>query len=39
MTQQLLTAEKDFWQKMDFFHMWFSDIANYITLPLYEMEV
>ena len=37
MTQQLLTAEKDFWSHMDFFSMWFKDIANQLALPMWEV--
>ena len=37
MTQQLLSAEKDFWVHMDFFSMWFKDIANQLALPLWEV--
>lgn len=37
MTQQLLTAEKDFWEHMDFFSMWFKDIANQLSLPMWEV--
>lgn len=37
MTQQLLSAEKDFWQHMDFFSMWFKDIANQLALPMWEV--
>lgn len=37
MTQQLLSAEKDFWQHMDFFSMWFKDIANQLSLPMWEV--
>lgn len=38
MTQQLLTAEKDFWTKMNFFQMYFDDIANEISYPIYEED-
>lgn len=37
MTQQLLSAEKDFWEHMDFFSMWFKDIANQLALPMWEV--
>lgn len=37
MTQQLLSAEKDFWSHMDFFSMWFKDIANQLALPMWEV--
>lgn len=37
MTQQLLSAEKDFWAHMDFFSMWFKDIANQLALPMWEV--
>ena len=36
MTQQLLTAESDFWSHYSFFDKYFSDIANVISLPIYE---
>lgn len=36
MTQQLLTAEQSFWSQYSFFDMWFSDIAEELTLPIYE---
>lgn len=36
MTQQLLTAENDFWSQFDFFEKWFKDIAKEMTLPFYE---
>ena len=36
MTQQLLTAEDDFWSHYSFFKRYFNDIANVISLPLYE---
>lgn len=36
MTQQLLTAEQNFWDQYSFFDMWFSDIAEELTLPIYE---
>lgn len=36
MTQQLLTAEDDFWSHYSFFAKYFSDIANVISLPIYE---
>lgn len=36
MTQQLLTAEQSFWSQYSFFDMWFSDIAEELTIPVYE---
>lgn len=36
MTQQLLTAEDDFWSHYSFFTKYFTDIANVISLPIYE---
>lgn len=36
MTQQLLTAEQSFWSQYSFFDMWFSDIAEELTLTIYE---
>lgn len=36
MTQQLLTAEQKFWDQYSFFDMWFSDIAEELTLSIYE---
>lgn len=36
MTQQLLTAEDDFWSHYSFFTKYFNDIANVISLPIYE---
>lgn len=36
MTQQLLTAEQNFWDQYSFFDMWFSDIAEELTIPIYE---
>lgn len=36
MTQQLLTAEKDFWSHFSFFDMWYSDIAKTLSLPIYD---
>lgn len=36
MTQQLLTAENDFWSQFDFFEKWFKDIVKEISLPFYE---
>ena len=36
MTQQLLTAENDFWSQFDFFEKWFKDIAKEMSLPFYE---
>lgn len=36
MTQQLLEAEGAFWQKMDFFNMWYDSIAQELTVPIYE---
>lgn len=36
MTQQLLSAESDFWSHYSFFDKYFSDIANVISLPIYE---
>lgn len=35
MTQQLLTAEDDFWSQYSFFTRYFGDIANVISLPIY----
>lgn len=36
MTQTLLTAESDFWSHYSFFEKYFADIANVISLPIYE---
>lgn len=36
MTQQLLTAEDDFWSHYSFFTKYFNDIADVISLPIYE---
>lgn len=36
MTQQLLTAEQSFWSQYSFFDMWFSDIAEELTLSIYD---
>lgn len=36
MTQQLLTAEDDFWSHYSFFKRYFNDIAEVISLPIYE---
>lgn len=36
MTQQLLTAEDDFWSHYSFFKKYFNDIADVISLPIYE---
>lgn len=36
MTQQLLTAEQSFWSQYSFFDMWYSDIAEELTLSIYE---
>ena len=36
MTQQLLSAESDFWSQYSFFDKYFRDIANVISLPIYE---
>ena len=36
MTQQLLTAEQSFWSQFSFFDMWYSDIAEELTLSIYE---
>lgn len=36
MTQQLLVAEKDFWEKFNFFEAWFNTIAEEMTIPIYE---
>lgn len=36
MTQQLLTAEKEFWEKFNFFDMFFSSIADELTIPIYD---
>lgn len=38
MTQQLLTAELDFWNKMNFFDLWFKSISNVISIPIYEED-
>ena len=35
MTQQLLTAENNFWSEFSFFEQWFSDIADEISLPIW----
>ena len=36
MTQTLLSAEDDFWSHYSFFTKYFTDIANVISLPIYE---
>lgn len=36
MTQTLLGAEDDFWSHYSFFTKYFTDIANVISLPIYE---
>lgn len=36
MTQELLTAENDFWSQFDFFEKWFKDIVKEMSLPFYE---
>lgn len=36
MTQELLTAENDFWSHFDFFEQWFKDIVKEMSLPFYE---
>ena len=36
MTQQLLTAEQSFWSQYSFFDMWYSDIAEELTLSIYD---
>ena len=36
MTQQLLTAEDSFWSQYSFFKRYFNDIAEVISLPIYE---
>lgn len=36
MTQQLLSAESDFWSQYSFFDKYFRDIADVISLPIYE---
>ena len=36
MTQTLLSAETDFWSHYSFFEKYFADIANVISLPIYE---
>lgn len=36
MTQALLESEGSFWQKMDFFNMWYDSIAQELTVPIYE---
>lgn len=36
MTQTLLSAESDFWSQYSFFDKYFNDIANVISLPIYE---
>ena len=36
MTQQLLTAEKNFWEYFNFFDMFFQSIANELSIPIYE---
>lgn len=36
MTQTLLGAEDDFWSHYSFFTKYFNDIANVISLPIYE---
>lgn len=38
MTQQLLTAELNFWNKMNFFDLWFKSISNVISIPIYEED-
>lgn len=35
MTQQLLTAENNFWSNFSFFEQWFDDIAAEISLPMW----
>lgn len=37
-TQQLLTAELNFWNKMNFFDLWFKSISNVISIPIYEED-
>lgn len=36
MTQQLLTAEKNFWEYFNFFDMFFQSISDELTIPIYE---
>lgn len=36
MTQQLLTAEQSFWSQFSFFDMWYRDIAEELTLSIYD---
>lgn len=36
MTQQLLSAEDSFWSQYSFFKRYFNDIAEVISLPIYE---
>ena len=38
MTQQLLTAEKNFWANFDFFTMFFETIVSILTYPIFETE-
>lgn len=35
-TQKLLTEEDEFWSQFSFFDMWYSDIAEELTLSIYE---
>lgn len=38
MTQQLLTAEKNFWSNFDFFAMFFETVVPILTYPIFETE-
>lgn len=38
MTQQLLTAEKNFWSNFDFFTMFFDTVVPILTYPIFETE-
>lgn len=38
MTQQLLTAESDFWSQWNFFDKWFKSIVEVITIPVFEED-
>lgn len=35
MTQQLLDAERKFWESFDFYNLIIKDIVNFLTIPLY----
>lgn len=38
MTQQLLSAEADFWSQWNFFDAWFKSIIKVITIPIFEED-